>query len=195
LGKGSNSVVRLGKELKTGKRVALKVLNMGNGNAVPLDHFSREIEILRILGKHPNIIQLDAVLNEEKLTGAVLKTATAQVCETLGIKNTYMNAQDREESDGGMKNTQHVQLVRQHWFNRPILVMSPMCPQGLFDVVCKQNGPVENVEVFFDIASQLASVIRFCHHKGIFHRFCCCMAVYLVPDHYFVETSRQKTSC
>lgn len=63
LGKGSYSTVKRGYHIATRNEVAIKVMSPGKGKC-DIEDIEREIAILKLL-KHPNIIQLLDVINDE----------------------------------------------------------------------------------------------------------------------------------
>ncbi|XP_053551398.1 serine/threonine-protein kinase MARK2-like [Bombina bombina] len=57
LGKGSYAEVRLAQHIKTGKQVAVKIIDKNNFDPLCVEQISQESKFLRLLN-HPNIVQL-----------------------------------------------------------------------------------------------------------------------------------------
>lgn len=62
IGEGGYCVVRRGIERRTGEQVAVKILSKNETNA---REFWTEVDVLRVAGKHPNIMQLRGVFETE----------------------------------------------------------------------------------------------------------------------------------
>lgn len=96
LGQGSYSVVRLGKRISDGTRVAVKIVTKRRLRKSDEQSVRSEVSILQSL-KHPNIVEVYDFFEEEEYFYIVLEYISGgELFERLVDKSVYTEAEARE---------------------------------------------------------------------------------------------------
>lgn len=94
IGEGGYCVVRRGIERRTGEQVAVKILSKNETNA---REFWTEVDVLRVAGKHPNIMQLRGVFETEDCWYIVMDLASdGELFDHLIANGAYSEKQASE---------------------------------------------------------------------------------------------------